>query len=165
MSRRYRTTMATNVLWTSVFNKPGSQSQELTRQRIAQEERVGRRPAMEPIPSATYDDMMRGKGDRVPRDPWQRPLANAPRTTIASPICGYGGSVPRLYPEHLGRPTSEASAQFVDKSKSHRDFTRSLAPGGGSSALGTQPMPVPGARAVPRRGIYDTLKMAEAAGR
>ena len=30
--------MAGNVLWTEVFNKPGSQSQELTRQRIMQEE-------------------------------------------------------------------------------------------------------------------------------
>mgnify|MGYP003685641659 CR=1 FL=1 len=157
--------MAGNVLWTSVFNKPGSQSQELTRQRIVQEERPGRRPAMEPIPGAQYDAMLRGEGERVPRDPWQKPPPGAPRHTLGAPICGYGGAVPRLYPEHLGKPKSEAHAAYVDKSQGYKDFSRSIAPGGGSSALGTKPMPVPGAKAVPRAGIYDTLKLAEVAGR
>ena len=53
--------MAGNVLWTSVFNKPDSQSQDLTRQRIVQEERCGRRPA-DITPGPVYEDMVRGRG-------------------------------------------------------------------------------------------------------
>jgi hypothetical protein len=157
--------MSGNVLWTSVFNKPGNQANELSRQRIVQEGRVGRRPARAPIPGPEYEDMLRGRGDRVPRDPWPQPAANAARVTIGAPICGYGGSVPTLYSEHVGKPTSEHNAAFVNKSAGHRAFTQSIAPGGGSSALGTKPMPVPGAKAVPRPGIYETLKVAESMDR
>jgi hypothetical protein len=131
--------MASNVLWTSVFNKPGSQSQELTRQRIVQEERCGRRPATI-MPGAVYDDMVRGQGPVRVSDPWRPP---AQRHTVGAPLVGYAGSVPRVRPEHTGVNRSEAAAHFVPhlRSAAHEARKRE-APAGGSSSLGTKPLEV-----------------------
>ena len=38
---------------------------------------------------------------------------------------------------------------------------RGTAPGGGSSALGTAPQPMPGTRGHTRLGIHDSLRLAE----
>ena len=39
--------------------------------------------------------------------------------------------------------------------------TRGTTPGGGASALGTAPLPMPGTRGSTRLGIYDSLRLAE----
>lgn len=87
--------MAGNVLWTSVFNKPDSQSQDLTRQRIVQEERCGRRSA-EIIPGPIYDQMVRGTGGPALLDPWAptgaaRKTIQPPRT-LALPLSPHAAS-------------------------------------------------------------------------
>ena len=88
--------MAGNVLWTQVFNKPGSQSQELTRQRIVQEERCGRRPATI-TPGPAYEEMVRGRGplQEMVRDPW---APSSQRHSLPGPIKGYGGTLPIVRP-------------------------------------------------------------------
>ena len=59
------------ALWTGAFMKQTSQANELTRQRIIQEERCGRMPSQEHIPKPEYMDMVRGvPGARTVRDPW-----------------------------------------------------------------------------------------------
>ena len=100
--------MSGNVLWTQVFNKPGSQSQELTRQRIVQEERCGRRPASI-IPGPAYEAAMRGRGTIVPVDPW---APQRDRHQLPPPIVGYGGTMPRVRPEHTGKNMGEQAAEF-----------------------------------------------------
>ena len=102
--------MAGNVLWTSVFNKPDSQSQDLTRQRIVQEERCGRRPATT-TPGPEYDRMVRGQGAKL-LDPWAPP-PDASRKVIQPPLVGYGGTIPMVRPEHTGQNRGEFSAHFV----------------------------------------------------
>ena len=153
--------MAGNVLWTNIFNKPDSQSQELTRQRIIQEGRPGRRPAQPQTPSQQYDDIISGRGPGVPVDPWPRAAREVNRTTIGAPILGYGGSVPLLRPEHVGT-LSEAQAAWKDKTVEHREAAR-IAPGGGASAMGTAPSNMPGVRATGKRnsGLFDALREAE----
>ena len=105
--------MAGNVLWTSIFNQPTSQASELTRHRIIQEERCGRRPATT-TPGPVYEDIVRGRPapgyDKLVRDPWQ---PEGPRTSVQPPIVGYGGTVPRVRPEHTGVNNGEQAAHFV----------------------------------------------------
>lgn len=134
-------------LWTTVFNKPGSQSQELTRQRIVQEERCGRRPATT-IPGPQFDELVRGPSGETLRDPW---ASTQMRHSIQPPLVGYGGTVPRVRPEHTGVNKGEQAAQFVPHygSKAYLAAKRE-APAGGSSALGTKPFAVPGTRSKPR---------------
>ena len=152
--------MAGNVLWTSVFNKPGSQACELTRQRIVQEERTGRRPASI-VPGPAYDEAVRGRGSMVPRDPW---APAAVRHTLPPPIVGYGGTMPRVRPEHTGKNPGEQAAQFKPHfgTEGYQKVLR-MAPGGGASALGTKPMPIPGTKAPVGVGIYDQLLVVRAA--
>ena len=103
--------MAGNVLWTSLFNKPDSQSQDLTRQRIVQEERCGRRSA-EIIPGPTYDLMVRGlPGGPKLLDPWTP--SSKTRHSVQPPLVGYGGTLPRVRPEHTGKNNGEQAAHFV----------------------------------------------------
>ena len=132
--------MAGNVLWTSVFNKPDSQSQELTRQRIKQEEVCGRRPASI-VPGPVHAAIVRGKGDHVLLDPWQP--SNTQRQSVNPPLVGYGGTFPRLRPEHTGVNRGEQAAKFTVPD---RESVRKEAPAGGASALGTKPLAVPGTR-------------------
>ena len=152
--------MAGNVLWTEVFNKPGSQSQELTRQRIVQEERCGRRPATI-TPGPTYEKIVRGKGETPLLDPW-KPTTG--RHSIEPPLVGYGGTVPMVRPEHTGVNNGEQAAHFVPHfgSKAHASMKRE-APAGGASALGTKPFFTPGTRTPPGLGIYDSLIIARSA--
>ena len=143
--------MAGNVLWTSVFNQQGSQSQELTRQRIVQEERCGRRPATN-LSGPDHDNIVRGKPSKqhskLLLDPWQ---PNNERHSIQPPLVGYGGTIPRVRPEHTGVNNGEQAAQFVEHfghggtSVAMNAMKRS-APAGGSSALGTKPFEMPGTR-------------------
>ena len=136
--------MAGNVLWTSVFNKPDSQSQDLTRQRIVQEERCGRRPATV-IKGPEFDELVRGKGDdTLVRDPWK---PKGPRHSVQPPLVGYGGSVPLVRPEHTGENKGEHAYYYTPHfgSEKHAAMLRE-APAGGASALGTKPFAVPGTR-------------------
>lgn len=128
--------MAGNVLWTTIFNQQGNQSQELTRQRIVQEERCGRRPATV-TPGPEYDKLVRGQGKLL--DPWAPP-PDAQRSKIQPPLVGYGGTVPRLRPEHTGKNRGEQAAHFVPHfgSAGHAKMKRE-APAGGASALGSKP--------------------------
>jgi len=142
-----------NVLWTGVFNKPDGMSQELTRQRIIQEERFGRKPA--------YNTASIKKS--CP-DPWKSNTSREQRTSIAPHICGYAGHVPRVPRQDQSRMTSEMAASYTDR-RPYLAETRLIAPGGGSSAVGTAPTPVPGVRGSTRTGIYDSLKLAEASRR
>jgi len=152
-----------NVLWTTVFNKPGSQSQELTRQRIVQEERCGRRPATI-TPGPLYDDMVRGApGAPKLQDPWA-PKSEAARKTIHPPLMGYAGTIPRVRAEHTGVNRGEQAAHFVPHFGSAAlAVTKGVAPAGGASALGTKPLELPGTRAPVARGLFDSLKLARAA--
>jgi len=136
--------MAGNVLWTEVFNKPGSQSQELTRQRIMQEERSGKRCSFGSAPQSTDCP-----------DVWVAPQAE--RQTLAAPIAGYTGAVARVRPEFIGPTSSEAASAFTQPCRS---ATAAMAPGGGSSALGTAPVFIPGSRASERRTISESLDFA-----
>ena len=127
-----------------MFNKPDSQSQELTRQRIVQEERCGRRPATT-IPGPSYDQLVRGKGEpMLLADPWAPPKT---RQTIQPPLVGYGGTIPLVRPEHTGVNNGEQAAHFVPHfgSRAYAKCRRE-APAGGASALGTKPFAVPGTR-------------------
>jgi hypothetical protein len=128
--------MAGNVLWTNVFNQQGNQSQELTRQRIVQHERCGRRPATV-TPGPEYDKLVRGQGKLL--DPWAPP-PDTQRSKIEPPLVGYGGTVPMLRPEHTGKNRGEQAAHFVPHfgSNAHAKMRRE-APAGGASALGTKP--------------------------
>ena len=139
--------MAGNVLWTSIFNQPTSQASELTRHRIIQEERCGRRPATT-TPGSVYEDIVRGRPapgyDKLVRDPWQ---PEGPRTSVQPPIVGYGGTVPRVRPEHTGVNNGEQAAHFVPHFDTEPFFAmKRTAPAGGASALGTKPVEVPGTR-------------------
>ena len=139
--------MAGNVLWTSIFNQPTSQASELTRHRIIQEERCGRRPATT-TPGPVYEDIVRGRPapgyDKLVRDPWQ---PEGPRTSVQPPIVGYGGTVPRVRPEHTGVNNGEQAAHFVPHFDTEPFFAmKRTAPAGGASALGTKPVEVPGTR-------------------
>ena len=100
--------MAGNVLWTTIFNKPTSQASELTRQRIVQEERCGRRPASI-ISGPAYEDAVRGRGPLTIADPWAPPRD---RHALPAPIKGYGGTMPRVRQEHTGKNYGEQAAQF-----------------------------------------------------
>ena len=64
--------------------------------------------------------------------------------------------------EHIGANRSEQQASFTPKFGTD-DYAnmRGTAPGGGASALGTAPMPVPGTRGSSRLGMYDSLRLAE----
>jgi hypothetical protein len=151
--------MSGNVLWTQIFNKPDSQSQELTRQRIIQEERCGRR-APGVIPGPVYDELVRGRGAPLP-DPW---VSKGARHSIHPPIVGYSGTIPSLRPEHTGVNNGEQAAKFTQHfGTASYAKARNMAPGGGASALGTAPMPIPGTRAPVGRGLYDSLLVARAA--
>ena len=57
---------------------------------------------------------------------------------------------------------SEQQAQFQPKfgTEGYAKM-RSTAPGGGASALGTAPLPMPGTRGTTRVGLYDSLRQAE----
>jgi len=57
---------------------------------------------------------------------------------------------------------SEQQASFVPKfgTESYAKM-RNTAPGGGASALGTAPFPMPGSRGSTRLGLYDSLRLAE----
>jgi len=131
--------MAGNVLWTNVFNQPGSQSQELTRQRIVQEERCGRRPATT-TPGPVYEELVRGQGGHKLLDPWQQP---AKRHTVQPPLVGYGGTIPMVRPEHTGENKGEYAAHYVPHygSKAH-EAQKTTAAAGGASALGSKPFEV-----------------------
>ena len=64
--------------------------------------------------------------------------------------------------EHIGALRSEAQAEFVPKFGTESYATmRGTAPGGGASALGTAPIPVPGKKGHTRLGMYDSLRLAE----
>lgn len=154
--------MAGNVLWTSLFNKPDSQSQDLTRQRIVQEERCGRRSA-EIIPGPTYDLMVRGlPGGPKLLDPWTS--SSKTRHSVQPPLVGYGGTLPRVRPEHTGKNNGEQAAHFVPHFGSKAlAATRREAPAGGASALGTKPWEIPGTRTPPGIGIYESHLIARAA--
>lgn len=148
--------MAGNVLWTPVFNKPGSQSQELTRQRIKQEDVCGRRPATK-LPGPEFDRIVRGDAgshSKLLADPWQ---PKGERHSIQPPLVGYGGTIPMVRPEHTGINNGEQAAHFVEHFgtdyKTGRGQTsvaynqmRRAAPAGGASALGTKPFEMPGTR-------------------
>ena len=109
------TSMSGNVLWTNLFNKPDSQAQDLTRQRIVQEERCGRRPASI-VPGLVYDAMVRGKGPSVPVDPWAP--GKGERGALQPPLVGYGGTIPMVRPEQCASSSSRAAMvpayEFVD---------------------------------------------------
>ena len=151
--------MAGNVLWTAVFNKPGSQSQELTRQRIVQEERCGRRPATI-IPGPVYDEMVRGRGPLQLADPW---APKSQRLSLPPPIKGYGGTLLRVRPEHTGFNHGEQAAHFTPHFGTDAWWkAQRMAPGGGASALGTAPMPVPGTCTPIGNGIYESHLVAKA---
>ena len=155
-------TMSGNVLWTSVFNKPDSQSQDLTRQRIVQEERCGRRPATT-TPGPEYDRIVRGQSDTKLIDPWAPP-PDAGRAKVQPPLVGYGGTVPMQRPEHTGKNRGEQNAAFIPHFGSQGYATmKHEAPAGGASALGTKPFAIPGTRTPPGIGIYDSLLIARAA--
>ena len=64
--------------------------------------------------------------------------------------------------EHIGSMRSEQQAQFQPKfgTEGYAKM-RSTAPGGGASALGTAPLPMPGTRGTTRVGLYDSLRQAE----
>jgi len=152
--------MAGNVLWTQVFNKPGSQSQELTRQRIFQEERCGRRPASI-VPGPVHEELVRGRGPYHIVDPWAPSQA---RHSLPPPIVGYGGTIPRVRPEHTGINRGEQAAHYKPHfGTASYAFTVGQAPGGGASALGTKPMPIPGSRTPVARGIYESFLVAKQA--
>jgi len=64
--------------------------------------------------------------------------------------------------EHIGANRSEQQASFTPKfGTDGYAQMRGTAPGGGASALGTAPMPVPGTRGSSRLGMYDSLRLAE----
>ena len=114
--------MAGNVLWTPVFNKPGSQSQELTRQRIKQEDVCGRRPATK-LPGPEFDRIVRGDAgshSKLLADPWQ---PKGERHSIEPPLVGYGGTIPMVRPEHTGINNGEQAAhpflETVETLKAH----------------------------------------------
>ena len=152
--------MSGNVLWTSIFNQPGSQANELTRQRIVQEERVGRRPA-NTMSSAEHAAVLRGESDL--RDPWVAKPAGE-RYALQPPISGYGGTIPMYRPEHTGENNGEQAAAFVPHfgSEGYAD-TKARAPGGGASALGTRQLPPPGHKNVPGRTLFESLEVAREA--
>ena len=72
--------------------------------------------------------------------------------------------MPRVRPEHTGVNNGEQAAHFKPHfgTKGYQDVLR-MAPGGGASALGTAPMPVPGKRTPSGTGIYDSHLIARAA--
>ena len=98
------------------------------------------------------------------RDPWVP--KGGDRETLPPPIRGYTGAVPRVRPEHVGPLRSEQQEHFTPMfgTAKHQD-TKGMAPGGGSSALGTAPMPVPGQRTYEGRGIYQSLEVVRASAR
>jgi len=152
--------MAGNVLWTTIFNKPTSQASELTRQRIVQEERCGRRPASI-ISGPAYEDAVRGRGPLTIADPWAPPRD---RHALPAPIKGYGGTMPRVRQEHTGKNYGEQAAQFKAHFGTDRyQYTQNMAPGGGASALGTKPMPIPGSKTPVGPRIYESLLEVRAA--
>ena len=152
------------ALWQQAFTKPTTMAQELTRQRIIQEDRCGRRAAQAPIPGREYREIMRGQASHAPADPWA-PSSRRPRESLPAPICGYGGAIPRVRKEHVGRLQSEASSSYVPHISNNQPSSalaqvRRMAPGGGSSALGTAPNPVPGHRTITNMTIYGALNEA-----
>ena len=154
--------MSGNVLWTPLYNKPDSQSQELTRQHIRQHSRVGRRPA-ETTPGPEFQKIIRGEGATVLVDPWaQTASASAgQRHTLAPPIPGYGGTIPLVRPEHTGANRGESAAHFVPHigSAAHAR-ARATKPGGGAGSLGTAPAKLHGSRTLHPRGIYESHVLA-----
>ena len=72
--------------------------------------------------------------------------------------------MPRVRKEHVGTMQSEAAASYVphlstkSQPSAALSAVRMMAPGGGSSALGTAPMPVPGNKTVSAMPtLYDSL--------
>lgn len=64
--------------------------------------------------------------------------------------------------EHVGPNVSEQQAHMIPKFGTEAYAkTRGTTPGGGASALGTAPLPMPGTRGSTRLGIYDSLRLAE----
>ena len=89
-------------------------------------------------------------------DPWQ---PKAERHSIQPPLVGYGGTIPRVRPEHTGVNNGEQAAAFVEhfgpggkKSVDYNAMKRS-APAGGASALGTKPFEMPGTRGERARAL------------
>ena len=158
--------MPPNCLWTSVFNGPSSQAQDLTRHVIVMEERRGKRASQEQIPGPEYQSMMKAPviAHEI-RDPWKpRPGTQeaSGRYTIQPAVQGYSGLIPRVRTEHIGIGVSEQQAQFQPKFGTEGYAkARNTAPGGGASALGTAPFPMPGTRGSKKLGIYDSLRQAE----
>ena len=158
--------MPPNCLWTTVFNGVDSQSQDLTRQVIVMEERRGKRSPGEQLTGPEYQAMMKAPVvAHAIRDPWKpRPGTQeaSGRYTIHPAVQGYSGSIPRVRTEHVGSMRSEQQAQFQPKfgTEGYAKM-RGTAPGGGASALGTAPFPMPGTRGSTRLGIYDSLRQAE----
>ncbi|KOO35826.1 hypothetical protein Ctob_010942 [Chrysochromulina tobinii] len=155
--------MSGNVLWTTIFNEPTSQATELTRDRIRQHDRVGRRPASI-VPGPLFEEAIRGRdthGLVKMDDPWVPPRE---RHSLPPPLVGYGGTFPRVRPEHTGKNMGEQAAQFIPHfgTASYRK-TANMAPGGGASALGTKPLPIPGSKTPIGVGIYDQLLVVRAA--
>ena len=104
--------MSGNVLWTTIFNEPTSQATELTRDRIRQHDRVGRRPASI-VPGPLFEEAIRGRdthGLVKMDDPWAPPRE---RHSLPPPLVGYGGTFPRVRPEHTGKNMGEQAAQFM----------------------------------------------------
>lgn len=104
--------MSGNVLWTTIFNEPTSQATELTRDRIRQHDRVGRRPASI-VPGPLFEEAIRGRdthGLVKMDDPWVPPRE---RHSLPPPLVGYGGTFPRVRPEHTGKNMGEQAAQFM----------------------------------------------------
>tara|TARA_B100000795_G_C22618191_1_gene367802 strand:- start:203 stop:700 length:498 start_codon:yes stop_codon:yes gene_type:complete len=158
--------MPPNCLWTTVFNGVDSKSQDLTRQVIVMEERRGKRASQEQVPGPEYQAMMKAPviAHEI-RDPWKpKPGTQeaSGRHTIQPAVQGYAGNVPRVRTEHIGIGISEQQAQFQSKfgTEGYAKM-RSTAPGGGASALGTAPFPMPGTRGSTRVGLYDSLRQAE----
>ena len=154
--------MPPNCLWTTIFNGVDSQSQDLTRQVIVMEERWGKRPGEQLTGPVSSDDERRWS--RAIRDPWKpRPgTGGIGRYTIHPAVQGYSGTIPRVRTEHIGANRSEQQAQFQPKfgTEGYAKM-RGTAPGGGASALGTAPFPMPGTRGSTRLGIYESLRQAE----
>ena len=64
--------------------------------------------------------------------------------------------------EHVGPNVSEQQTHMIPKFGTEAYAkTRGTTPGGGASALGTAPLPMPGTRGSTRLGIYDSLRLAE----
>ena len=80
---------------------------------------------------------------------------------FAHTVVGYGGTIPRVRPEHTGKNDGEQAAHFVPHFGSAAlAYTRKAAPAGGASALGTKPLEIPGTRTPAGRGIHESLLIA-----